>query len=67
MDNMRNTILAVKCDKCGAIYMAIDLSRGVIGCFGDELKEATERGDEIFLTDCAMMAECKCGENSSKL
>ena len=66
MDNMRNTILAVKCDKCSAVYMAIDLSRGVIGCFGDELKEATERGDEIFLTDCAVMAECKCDENSSK-
>ena len=40
--------------------MAIDLTRGAIGCFGDELKEATEKDDEIFLTDCATMSECKC-------
>ena len=60
MDKVKKTILAVKCAKCSAVYMAIDLTRGAIGCFGDELKEATEKDDEIFLTDCATMSECKC-------
>lgn len=55
----QKTILAVKCKKCGAVYMAADLAK--MGVFdGEDLMDAIRNGDELFLTACASLSMCNC-------
>ena len=63
---MNKTILAVRCTKCSAVYMANDLTHGIAEWVGDEIKDAIAKGDEVFLTDCATMSMCKCEENKEE-
>lgn len=53
-------ILAVRCAQCGAVYMANNLAHGIAEWVGEDIKEALAKGDEVFLTDCATMKQCKC-------
>lgn len=59
----KKTILALKCAKCGAIYMANNLTYGIAEWLGDEVKDAITKGDEVFLTDCATLSMCECKDN----
>lgn len=66
MNEKKKTILAVKCAQCGATYMANDLTYGIDELVGSEIKDAIAKGDEIFLTSCAIMSMCKCEESEQK-
>lgn len=56
----KKTILAVRCAQCDAVYMANNLTHGMAEWVGEDIKEVLAKGDEVFLTDCATMKQCKC-------
>ena len=58
----KKTILAVRCAKCSAVYLADDLANGIAEWVGDEIKDAIAKGDEVFITDCVTMTMCNCDD-----
>lgn len=62
----KNPILAIRCSKCGAVYMAQALAYPITPEVAEEIAECVRMGDEPYVTyDGVRLSQCTCDDCTS--
>lgn len=58
----KKPILAIRCHKCGNVYMGVALGFLISDDTAKRIKQAVDNGDELYISDTVTLQMCKCND-----